>query len=143
MQERNAVMFRPLAVAAVGVLLGVAVGCSLDSFTLTAWGGKGGQEHVVAGSVGVVSQTAEQALLEMNVLGVSKQIQGGVVRLAGTTRSGQRFILVFEQKKTDAGESTTIHLEGADREAEAAFVPALIQAMATVRLKPAPLPPPY
>jgi hypothetical protein len=102
-------MSRCVGMLCAAALVGIAAGCSANSFLLS-FIGSDGKQQVVSGSVDQVSTNLQAALSNVGIVATLNK-QGDDVRLAGVTKSGKRFALVLKQKKTMSGDSTIISLE--------------------------------
>jgi hypothetical protein len=124
-------MSRLMGMVCAGALLSAA-GCTLESFSLTSFWKSPQDEQHLSGSPDEVSRQAASALEQMNIAVVSTR-SGETVRLAGQTKNGQRFALVFERRKGDGEPWTVMHLEW-EKEADTRFWGELIDGVVSLRL---------
>jgi hypothetical protein len=97
----------------------LAVGCSLDAFSLAAFGTSKGDGPVVAGSLDVVTATSQKAISDMGLF-VSVNRDRESAKLTSTTAGGKRFTLVLKSRKTDHGDETQVSIQW-EKEADEAF----------------------
>jgi hypothetical protein len=121
-------MTRGVGLVCAAALLVAAAGCSLGSFLVSA-PGPDGRQQVVAGSVDEVSARLQAALGHVGVA-VAADRQGEDVRLAGTTRSGKKFVLLLKRQKAGNVERTAIAVQW-EKEADEAFWLAVVDLLAT------------
>ncbi len=107
-----------LAGAAVVCLFFIA-GCTMDSFSLTAFGVAKGDGPVVAGSLDVVTANSQKAMGNLGLF-VSVRHDGDTAKLTSTTPGGKRFTLVLKSRKTDHGDETQVSIQW-EKEADQAF----------------------
>ena len=107
-----------LVCAALSCLF-LAVGCSLDTFSLAAFGTSKGDGPVVAGSLDAVTATSQKAISDMGLF-VSVRRDGESAKLTSTTAGGKRFTLVLKSRKTDHGDETQVSIQW-EKEADQAF----------------------
>ncbi len=129
-------MTRWFGVGAASAFLFLVAGCTLDSFTLNAFGTAKGDGPVVAGSLDVVSASAQKALSDMNLF-VTVHKNSDTVKLAARTPGGKDFVLVLKARKTDHGDETQASIQWKG-DADDAFWIQLAAAIAS----PAPAPRP-
>ncbi len=94
-------------------------GCTLDSFSLAAFGTSKGDGPVVAGSLDVVTGSTQKAMGDLGLF-VSVRRDGDSARLTSTTPGGKRFTLVLKSRKTDHGDETLVTIQW-EKEADQAF----------------------
>ena len=97
-------------VGAACTCLFLFAGCTLDSFSLNAFGTAKGDGPVVAGSLDVVSASAQKALSDMHLF-VTVHKNSDVVKLAARTPAGKDFVLVLKARKTDHGDETQVSVQ--------------------------------
>ncbi len=112
-------------------------GCTLDSFSLNAFGTAKGDGPVVAGSLEVASASAQKALSDLNLF-VTVHKDGDTMKLAARTPSGKDFVLVLKARKTDHGDETQLSIQWKG-DSDDAFWIRLAEAIAS----PKPTPSPY
>jgi hypothetical protein len=100
---------RTLWVGAGGLMLLLAVGCSLDSFKMDFFASAPHHEHTLSGKVDVVAGQVQASLQGMGLL-VNAKREGETIHLLGTTRAGKPFDLLLKRKTTSYGESTVVEL---------------------------------
>jgi hypothetical protein len=94
-------------------------GCTLDTFSLAAFGTSKGDGPVVAGSLDVVTAASQKAMGDMGLF-VSIHRDGESAKLTSTTPGGKRFTLVLKSRKTDHGDETQVSIQW-EKEADQAF----------------------
>ena len=94
-------------------------GCTLDAFSLAAFGTAKGDGPVVAGSLEVVTAASQKAMGDMGLF-VSVRRDGESAKLTSTTPGGKRFTLVLKSRKTDHGDETQVSIQW-EKEADQAF----------------------
>ena len=127
-------------IGAACTCLFLVAGCTLDSFSLAAFGTAKGDGPVVAGSLDAVVAASQKAMGEMNLF-VSARRDGETAKLTSTTPSGKRFTLVLKARKTDHGEETQVSIQW-EKEADQTFWLQLAAAVAAPKSDTAPLTPP-
>jgi len=96
------------------------VGCTLDSFSLSALGtAKDDGGPVVVGSLDVVTASTQNAMHDLGLF-VSTSRDGNTARLTSTTPGGKRFTLLLRATKTDHGDETQVSIKW-EKEADDAF----------------------
>ena len=96
------------------------VGCTLDSFSLSAFDtAKGDGGPVVTGSLDVVAASTQKAMGDMGLF-VSMNHEGEAIRLTSTTPDGKRFSLLLKGRKTDHGDETQVSIKW-EKDADEAF----------------------
>src|SRR5262249_8298786 len=108
-QTEGGGMSRHAGMICAGALLWAAAGCTLDSF-LVSESSPGVRPCFVAGSVDQVSANLQASLGKAGVV-LSETRDGKDVRLAGVTRSGQRFALLVRQQYAGGGRRTAVAVE--------------------------------
>ncbi len=88
----------------------LVAGCTLDSFSLNAFGTAKGDGPVVAGSLNVVSASAQKALSDLNLF-VTVHKDGDTMKLAARSPGGKDFVLVLKARKTDHGDETQLSIQ--------------------------------
>jgi hypothetical protein len=104
-------------------------GCTLDAFSLAAFGTSKGDGPVVAGSLDVVTTASQKAMGDMGLF-VSVRRDGESAKLTSTTPGGKRFTLVLKSRKTDHGDETQVSIQW-EKEADQAFWLQLTAAIVT------------
>ncbi|HVS37455.1 MAG TPA: hypothetical protein VMS17_17970 [Gemmataceae bacterium] len=119
---------------AAGACLCLLGGCTLDSFSLNAFGTTKG-DPVVAASLDATAAMTQKAFNDLQIFFVMNRTDDATVKIAAQSPSGKRFTLLLKARKTDHGDETqlTIHW---DKDADDAFWLRLAAAIA------APQPPP-
>ena len=113
-------MARSHGLVGVSCLCLFLVGCTLDSFSLSALGtAKDDGAPVVAGSLDVVTASTQKAMSDMGLF-VSTSRDGNTARLTSTTPGGKRFVLSLRASKTDHGDETQVSIKW-EKEADDAF----------------------
>ena len=104
-------MTRWFGVGAACACLFLVAGCTLDSFTLNAFGTAKGDGPVVAGSLDVVAASAQSILRDDMQLFVTVHKNSDTVKLAARTKAGKDFVLVLKARKTDHGDETQLSIQ--------------------------------
>jgi hypothetical protein len=102
-------MSRLAGLACAAVFLAVT-GCTMESVHSNAAKEASPNEKVLGGSPLAVATEAQMALDKLNIKAMLTS-KGDSVRLAGSTRNGQPFVLVFDSRKSEFGEGSAIHVE--------------------------------
>jgi hypothetical protein len=105
--------------AAAFTCLFLVAGCTMDSFSLSAFGTAKGDGPVVAGSLDVVTAASQKAMGDLGLF-VSVRHDGESAKLTSTTPGGKRFTLVLKSRKTDHGDETQVSIQW-EKEADQAF----------------------
>ena len=124
-------------IGAACTCLFLVAGCTLDSFSLAAFGTAKGDGPVVAGSLDAVAAASQKAMGEMNLF-VSVRRDGETAKLTSTTPSGKRFTLVLKGRKTDHGDETQVNIKW-EKDADQAFWLQLAAVVAAPKSEKAPL----
>ncbi len=112
-------MSRLTGLACAAALLAVT-GCTMESFNLSASRDVSRNEQVLGGSPDAVASVARLALEKMNIKAMLTS-KGDLVQLKGTSKNGQPFVLVFEHRKSEVGDSTAIRLEWPTKDVDNSF----------------------
>lgn len=116
-----------IGAAFIGVFL--IAGCTLDTFSVTAFGAAKGDGPVVAGSLDAVTAVSQKAMGDLGLF-VSVRHNGEAVKLTSTTPGGKRFTLVLKSHKTAQGEETQVNIQW-EKDADPAFWLQLAAAITT------------
>ena len=116
-----------IGAAFIGVFL--MAGCTLDTFSVTAFGTAKGDGPVIAGSLDAVTAASQKAMGDLGLF-VSVHHDGEAVKLTSTTPGGKRFMLVLKSHKTAHGDETQVNIQW-EKEADAAFWLQLAAAITT------------
>ena len=106
-----------IGAAFFGVFL--IAGCTLDTFSVTAFGTAKSDGPVVAGSLDAVTAASQKAMGDLGLF-VSVRHDGETAKLTSTTPSGKRFTLVLKSHKTAQGEETQVNIQW-EKDADPAF----------------------
>jgi hypothetical protein len=102
-------MARCVGLAAAGVLLLAAAGCSLDSF-LSPYSGGAGRQQVVDDKLEQVAARLEDGLRDAGVSVLTKRV-GQELRLAGQTQEGKVYCLRLWAEKAGGADRTRVCLK--------------------------------
>jgi hypothetical protein len=112
-------MSRLTGLACAAALLAVT-GCTMESFNLSTSRDVSRNEQVLGGSPQAVATVAEFALEKMNIKAM-RTSKVDSVQLKGSSKNGQPFVLVFERRKSEVGDSTAIRLEWPTKDVDNSF----------------------